>query len=77
MLGKTNAYADLVDDDVIKQKIEDANVLIEKVKKALGKIKTIKPVSVEDYTETSNDSSTDIEQTIKKLKKQADELIKG
>ncbi|XP_076252743.1 uncharacterized protein LOC143191481 isoform X3 [Rhynchophorus ferrugineus] len=76
-MGKINAYAELVGDDVIKQKIEDANVLIEKVKKALGKIKTIKPVNVEDYAETSNDSSTDIEVTIKKLKKQAEDLVKG
>ncbi|XP_030745559.1 uncharacterized protein LOC115874530 [Sitophilus oryzae] len=78
--SKSHSRNQLFEDDVIKGKIQEANVLISRVKKALGRIRTIKPVNAEANTSSTTpntSSSTDIENTIKKLKKQADELVKG
>ncbi|KAH0998792.1 hypothetical protein HUJ04_003320 [Dendroctonus ponderosae] len=59
--------------DVIRSKIDEANQLIARVKKALGKIKARKPC--EGFEAKS--SSTDIEETIRALKQETEQLITG
>lgn len=68
-----------LDDDVIRNKIQEANLLIDRVKKALGKIKAIKSgtESADGESGTSKASSTDIEQTIENLKMDTAHLITG
>lgn len=57
------SIADSTSDDLIKNKIQEANLLIERVKKALNKIKAIK-------TCESQVKSSDIEETVQNLKKE-------
>lgn len=59
------SIADSASDDLIKNKIQEANLLIERVKKALNKIKAIK--TCESQVKSS---STDIEETVQSLKKE-------
>lgn len=62
------SIADSASDDLIKNKIREANLLIERVKTALNKIKAIK-------THDSQVKSSDIEETGQNLTKQTEELV--
>ncbi|KAH1027107.1 hypothetical protein HUJ05_000675 [Dendroctonus ponderosae] len=70
---RPSSNADSLDDSVIRSKIDEANQLIARVKKALGKIKARKPC--EGFE--ANSSSTDIEETIRALKQETEQLITG
>lgn len=68
-------------DDVIRNKIQEANHLIDRVKKALVKIKALKtcdePTIDFDKSGFNKSSSTDIDETIQKLKIETEQLITG
>lgn len=65
-----SSEADSLDETVIRTKIDEANQLIARVKKALDKIRDRKPCEVKS-------SSTDIEETIRALKQETAQLITG
>ncbi|XP_050300456.1 uncharacterized protein LOC126738979 isoform X2 [Anthonomus grandis grandis] len=80
--GKSKELSDpeSADDEVIRYKIKEANQLIERVRKALSKIKAIQSgdestTQKPDKKRDSGSSSTDIEETIKGLKLQTKQLL--